>query len=166
MTGSELVALLRETATPFHLIGSVTDGVVAALANEGRLFAMARGEVTRRADADALVRRNPKSAYAPAGGDACIPRRGLHYAVRCVRPRFPLGRHSSCGQRSTECRPSATWTPRPSMYSGQALRLPFDSLRSLKVAQDHSTRHQMAFDGIAMACHGQGRVVAKTTGPR
>ncbi|MBN2301651.1 MAG: hypothetical protein JXN60_03945 [Lentisphaerae bacterium] len=73
MTGNELVALLEKNAMPFHLIGSVTDGVIAALSCEGRLFTVMRGEVISRVAVDALVRRNQKGPYIPAGGDALWP---------------------------------------------------------------------------------------------
>lgn len=73
MTGWELIELLVKAHRRPHLIGTLKNGVVAALGLEGRLFTIVNGTVINRVSPSAIKNRSNKNAYQNPGGDTLWP---------------------------------------------------------------------------------------------
>ena len=73
MTGRELKDLLSQSYRRSHLIGTLENGVIAALDMEGRLFTIVNNKVINRVVPAAIINRSNKNAYQNPGGDTLWP---------------------------------------------------------------------------------------------
>jgi len=73
MTGQELLDLLYQAQRRAHLIGSLSNGIVAALDLEGRLFAILNGRVLNKVVPSSIINRSNKNSFLNPGGDALWP---------------------------------------------------------------------------------------------
>lgn len=73
MTGYELIDLLDKSYRRSHVIGSMENGVIAALDMEGRLFTVLNGKVINRVVPAAIKKRSNKLSYQNPGGDVLWP---------------------------------------------------------------------------------------------
>jgi hypothetical protein len=73
MTGQKLVDLLSQAHRRSHVIGTVENGIIAALDLEGRLFTIVNGLVINRVVQSSVLNRSNKNVYCNPGGDALWP---------------------------------------------------------------------------------------------
>lgn len=73
MNIDELVSLMEESHRRWVVIGDLSDGVLAGLDLEGRLFAYKNERVLHRAVPDAILSRSNRNQFQNPGGDALWP---------------------------------------------------------------------------------------------
>lgn len=73
MTGRELIDLLSQSYRRSHLIGTLENGVIAALDMEGRLFTVVNNNVISRVVPSAIINRSNKNTFQNPGGDTLWP---------------------------------------------------------------------------------------------
>ena len=73
MTGKELIDLLSLSYRRSHLVGTLENGVIAALDMEGRLFTILNGNVVSRLVPSAITNRSNKNVFLNPGGDTLWP---------------------------------------------------------------------------------------------
>lgn len=73
MTGNDLIDLMLKSHRRIHVIGTLENGIIAALDLEGRLFVVVNGRVLNRVNPSAIEKRTNRSAYLNPGGDALWP---------------------------------------------------------------------------------------------
>ena len=73
MTGKELIDLLSQSYRRSHLVGTLENGVIAALDMEGRLFTVVNNNVISRVVPSAIINRSNKNTFQNPGGDTLWP---------------------------------------------------------------------------------------------
>ena len=73
MTGKELIDLLSLSYRRSHLVGTLENGVIAALDMEGRLFTILNSNVVSRVVPSAITNRSNKNVFLNPGGDTLWP---------------------------------------------------------------------------------------------
>jgi hypothetical protein len=73
MTGNELITLFKQGTKRYHLVGSLTNGIIVGLDLEGRLYTIFNGEVVSKVNPDAINNITTRDAYLNPGGDGLWP---------------------------------------------------------------------------------------------
>ena len=73
MTANELIQLMSQSHRRVHVIGTLENGIIAALDLEGRLFTVMNAEVVSRVVPSAIVNRSNGNVFHNPGGDALWP---------------------------------------------------------------------------------------------
>jgi hypothetical protein len=73
MTGKELIDLMSQSQRRTHIIGTIDNGIIAALDLEGRLFVILNGRVLNKVVPSSILNRSNKRLFLNPGGDALWP---------------------------------------------------------------------------------------------